>query len=167
MSLISYLSLDTGSHTMLTHISPHSIEPQCCFYWSYSLSESVFSVVLFCRRRYWYVCWFYKIHCGIYALIRINALLKMSTVCRVKYVAVWQVDSPEELGTLQRCVHGGWSSVHCWLSCVVARVQDGVFTRRPTDARDWSTTERAQPLFHHFLWVPSVDWHMIRYQMLY
>ena len=32
MSLMSYLSLDTWSHIMLTHISPHCIEPQCCFY---------------------------------------------------------------------------------------------------------------------------------------
>ena len=48
MSLISCLSLDTWSHIMLTHISPHSIEPQCCFYFSYCLSERVFAVVLFC-----------------------------------------------------------------------------------------------------------------------
>ena len=32
---------------MLPHISPHSIEPQCCFYLGYCLSEKVFSVVLF------------------------------------------------------------------------------------------------------------------------
>jgi len=47
MSLISHLSLDTWSHIMLTHISPHSIQPQCCFYLSYCLSERVFWVVLF------------------------------------------------------------------------------------------------------------------------
>ena len=44
------LSLDTWSHIMLTHISSHSIEPQCCFYLSYCLSERVFSVVLYCRQ---------------------------------------------------------------------------------------------------------------------
>ena len=47
---ISYLSLDTWSHAMLTHISPRSIEFQCCFYLSYCLSERVFSVVLYCRQ---------------------------------------------------------------------------------------------------------------------
>jgi len=50
MSLISYLSLNTWFHIMLTHISPHSIEPQCCFYLSYCLSETLFSVVLYCRQ---------------------------------------------------------------------------------------------------------------------
>ena len=51
MSLISYLLLDTWSHTMLTHLSPHSIEPPCCLYLSFSLSsERFFSVVLFCRQ---------------------------------------------------------------------------------------------------------------------
>ena len=50
VSLISYLSLDTWSHTMLTHISPHSIEPQCCFYLSYCLSERVLSVVVYCQQ---------------------------------------------------------------------------------------------------------------------
>jgi len=48
--LIYYLSLDTWSHIMLTHISPHSIQPQCCFYLSYCLSEMVFSVFLYCRQ---------------------------------------------------------------------------------------------------------------------
>ena len=57
MSLISYLSLDTWSQTMLTHIYPHSIEPQCCF-----SSVIVCQLSFFVGRRHWYVCWFYM-HC--------------------------------------------------------------------------------------------------------
>jgi len=45
-----YLSLDTWLNIMLTYISPHSIEPQCCFYLSYCSSERLFSVVLYCRQ---------------------------------------------------------------------------------------------------------------------
>ena len=41
----------TRNNIMLTHISPHSIEPQRCFYLSYCSSESVvFSVVLYCQQ---------------------------------------------------------------------------------------------------------------------
>ena len=55
--VISYLSLDTWSHTVLTRISPHSIEPQCCFYLRYCLSEGVFSVVLLCWRTILICLW--------------------------------------------------------------------------------------------------------------
>jgi len=48
--VISYHSLDTWSHAMSTHMSPHRIEPQCCFNSSYCMSESVFSVVLYCWK---------------------------------------------------------------------------------------------------------------------
>ena len=48
--VISYHSLDTWSHAMSTHMSPHRIEPQCCFNSSYCMSESVFSVVLYCSK---------------------------------------------------------------------------------------------------------------------
>ena len=66
MSLIFYLSLDTWSHIMLTHISPHSIEPQCCFHFSYCLSERVFSVVLYCQQTILICLWI------LYAFIEAN-----------------------------------------------------------------------------------------------
>jgi len=71
MSLISYLSLDTWSHshTMLTHISPHSIEPQCCFYLSYCLSERCSQLSFIVGRWYWYVCWFYMQSCFMTVLL--------------------------------------------------------------------------------------------------
>jgi len=46
MSLIYYLSLDTWSHIMLTHVSPHSKKPQCFLLELLFARERVFSCPL-------------------------------------------------------------------------------------------------------------------------
>ena len=44
---------------MLTHLSPHSIEPQCCFYLSYCCQRGCSQLSFIVGRQHWYVCRFY------------------------------------------------------------------------------------------------------------
>jgi len=48
----SYLSLDTWSHIVLTHISPHSIEPQCCNYLSHFCQRWCSQLSFIVGKRY-------------------------------------------------------------------------------------------------------------------
>ena len=121
------------------------------------LSETLFSVVLFCRRRYWYVCWFYKIHCGIYALIN---LLKMCTVCRVKFVAIWQVANAEVLDTVGHTAEMcAWWVVQCALLIVVRRCTcTGRSVYATSDGRTWLVNDWARSATLSSLPVSSVSW---------